>query len=352
MEKGDRMEITEALKELKNGKIRPVYVLYGSDRYRIEQFADKLMNVLFKPDEKELGVVKFDTSETSLEEAVLEAETPPFFMERKLVWIRDTTVLTAAGKENAKLEHKTEKLLAYLEYPSDFAVILFTVQAEKLDERRKLVKMLKDRNALLAFQELDPSQLKQWAVKRASEQKRVMTEAAADLLLARTGAHMQQLSFEVDKLCLYAGPGGTIDVKEVEMLTAATVEEDVFALVDAIADLKVDRSLHLYRELLGRKEEPIRIAALIARQIRIMLQIKELEPQSYSPQQMAGQIGLHPYAVKLALEKSRKFTVPRLAALLSELAELDYKMKTGQIDKILGLELFLLSLGLNPVKAR
>lgn len=341
------MEITEALKELKKGVFRPVYVLYGTDRYRIGQFADKMTEALFKPDEKELGVVKFDTSETPIEEAVLEAETPPFFMERKLVWIRDAGVLAAAGKDNAKLEHKPEKLLAYLDNPSDFAVILITVQADKLDERKKLVKALKDRRALLLFQELDPSQLKQWAVKRAAEQQRTMTEEAAELLLARTGAHMQQLALEVDKLCLYAGPGGTIDVEQTALLTAASVEEDVFALVDAMATMQADRSLRLYRELLARKEEPIRIAALIARQIRIMLQIKELEPQGYSPQQMAGQLGLHPYAVKLAAEKSRKFTVPRLASLLSELAELDYGMKTGRVDKTLGLELFLLSFGLN-----
>ncbi|QAY66340.1 DNA polymerase III subunit delta [Paenibacillus protaetiae] len=342
------MEITEALKELKNGKIRPVYVLFGSDRYRINQFVDKLSDTLFKPDEKELGVVKFDTAETAIDEVVLEAETPPFFMERKLIWVRDSSVLAAsAGKENAKIEHKPETLLAYLDNPSDFAVIVFTVQADKLDERRKLVKALKDRNAFVAFQELDASQLKQWAIKRASDQKRTMTEAAAELLLSRTGAHMQQLALEVDKLCLHAGPGGTIDEEQTAMLIASTVEEDVFALVDAMAGLQVARSLQLYKELLTRKEEPIRIAALIARQIRIMLQIKELEPQGYSPQQMAGQLGLHPYAVKLAVEKSRRFSVQRLAVLLSDLAELDYKMKTGAIDKTLGLELFLLSLGVS-----
>lgn len=338
------MDMKEAVKEIKNGKFRPVYVLYGKDRYRMEQFIEHLTSVLFTPDEREMGVMKYDTSETPLEEAVMEAESPPFFLERKLVLIRDSSVMAAGGKENAKLEHKPEKMLHYIDNPLETSVIVFAVQAEKLDERRKLVKTLKDRGSLIAFPELDTPELKRWMIRRAADQKRQMEEAAADLLIVRVGVNMGQLAQEVDKLCLHAGEGGSITAEQAAMLTAATVEEDVFALIDAIAELRVDKALELYRQLLVRREEPIKIAALIARQLRIMLQIKELEQHHYSPQQMAGQLGLHPYAVKLAAEKSRKFKTARLGKLLSSLADLDYGMKTGAVDKTFGLEMYLLAL--------
>lgn len=338
------MDMKEALKEIKTGKFRPVYVLYGKDRYRMEQFIEHLIGALFSQDEREMGIVKYDTSETPLEEAVMEAESPPFFLERKLVLIRDTSVMAAGGKDNAKLEHKPETLLHYIENPLDTSVIVFAVHAEKLDERRKLVKTLKDRNSLIAFPELDTPELKRWMIRRAADQKRQMAEEAAELLISRVGVNMGQLAQEVDKLCLHAGEGGLISAEQAAMLTAATVEEDVFALIDAIAELRVDKALELYRQLLVRREEPIKIAALIARQLRIMLQIKELEQHHYSPQQMAGQLGQHPYAIKLAAEKSRKFKTARLGKLLSTLADLDYGMKTGTIDKTFGLEMYLLAL--------
>ncbi|MDQ6423328.1 DNA polymerase III subunit delta [Paenibacillus sp. LHD-117] len=339
------MDIREAFKEIKGGKFRPVYVLYGKDRYRMGQFIDALTNILFTQEEREMGVVKFDTAESSVDEAVLEAETPPFFVERKLVLVRDATLMAAGGKDNAKVEHRPETLIRYLDNPFPTSVIVFAVHADKLDERRKLVKTLKDRNSVVAFPEMDTAELKQWLVKRAAEQKRTLTPDAADLLIARVGVGTGQLSQEVDKLCLHAGEGGIIDAEQAALLTAATVEEDVFALVDAIAELRIDRALGMYHQLLVRREEPIKIAALIARQLRIMLQIKELEQHHYSPQQMAGQLGLHPYAVKLAAEKGKKFTPARLGKLLAALAELDYGMKRGLIDKALGLELYLLSLG-------
>jgi DNA polymerase-3 subunit delta len=339
------MDIREALKEMKAGKYRPVYVLYGKDRYRMAQFIDALTNLMFSQEEREMGIVKFDTSETPLDEAVLEAETPPFFVERKLVLVRDVTVMAAGGKENAKLEHRPDTLLRYIDNPFPTTVIVFAVHADKPDERRKLVKTLKERGSLIAFPEMEPAELKQWMMKRATEQKRTLTSEAVELLIARVGTGTGPLAQEVDKLCLHAGEGGTIDVEQAAMLTAATVEEDVFALVDAIAELRVDRALGMYHSLLARREEPIKIAALIARQLRIMLQIKELEQHHYSPQQMAGHLGLHPYAVKLAAEKGKKFTTDRLGKLLAAIAELDYGMKRGLIDKSLGLELYLLSLG-------
>ncbi|MFD0586707.1 DNA polymerase III subunit delta [Paenibacillus sp. GCM10027627] len=338
------MDAREALKEIKAGKFRPIYVLFGKDRYRIKQFIEFLRDAMFSADEREMGVTKFDTSETTIDEVVLEAESPPFFLDRKLVLVRDATVF-AAGKDNAKLEHRPDTMLRYIENPLETSVIVVAVNADKLDERRKLVKTLKDRNSIIPFPELDTPELKRWMIKRAAEQGRQLTDGAADLLIARVGVNMGQLAQEVDKLCLHAGDGGVIDAEQASMLTAATVEEDVFVLIDAIAELRIDKALLLYRQLLLRREEPIKIAALIARQIRIMLQIKELEHHHYSPQQMAGQLGLHPYAVKLAAEKGKKFTPSKLGKWLSSLAELDYAMKTGAIDKALGLELYLLSMG-------
>ncbi len=143
-------------------------------------FFTSLTDQLLGPDEKELGIVKFDTAETLIEEAVLEAETMPFFAARKIIMIRDQTLL-AAGKDS-KLDHQPDRLLEYLKEPCETSTIVFLVQADKLDERRKLVKRLKDLDVLLMFQELEGNDLLRWIMKRAQSQGRELSEDAAELI--------------------------------------------------------------------------------------------------------------------------------------------------------------------------
>jgi DNA polymerase-3 subunit delta len=333
-----------AAKEMNAGSFRPVYAVFGRDRYRMQEFVAFAADKLLGEDGKELGLFKFDTSETPVEAAVEEADSMPFFVSRKLVVVRDETVL-AAGSKEGRLQHDVERLLAYLRKPCETSVLLFVVHSDKLDERRKAVKLLKEMDAVIEFAELDGRDLVRWVVRRAASQGRAIGEETADALIRRAGANLQTLAAETDKLCLYAGPGGTVRTEHVEALTAPVLEEDVFALVDALMEGDTGRAVSLYRQLLERKEEPIRIAALIASQFRIMLQVKELAARSWPNQQIAAQLGLHPYRVRLAAEKARSWSEERLAERLREIAELDYRMKTGQIDKELGLELYLLKSG-------
>ena len=262
---------------------------------------------------------------------------------RKLIIVRDASLFTA-GKES-KIDHQVDRLLTYMDNPADYSTIVFLAQGDKLDERKKLVKAVKKQAVVLAFAPLSGEELLNWIVKLAKQRDVSFEAGAADTLVSYAGTGLQTLSAEVDKLCLYAGYGGTIRRADIESLVARSTEQNVFALVEELANLRLEKALGLFYELLKQREEPIKIAALIARQFRIMIQVKELGQQSYSQQQIASQLGLHPYAVKIAGEQARKFQPERLRNILSHLSELDYQMKTGAVDKVLGLELFLLRLG-------
>lgn len=207
------------------------------------------------------------------------------------------------------------------------------------------MKTVKSVGTVLAFNPLGAEELLRWVEKGIRERGCVMAPGTAEILITNAGTGLQGLSAEMDKLCLFAGKGGTVDAGAVESLVHRGTEQNVFTLVEDIANLRLDKALDTLYELLKQREEPIKIAALVARQFRIILQVKDLSAHSYSQGQIASQIGLHPYAVKLAGEQAHKFSSERLRQILSALADLDYKMKTGAIDKVLGLELFMLRLG-------
>lgn len=338
------MDAKAAAKAVKQGEVSSVYLLYGSEKYQMNEFAAFLESQLLTKEDKDFALIHMDLGETPIQAVVEEAETVPFMVPRKLIFVRDNSLFTA-GKDNSKVEHKVETLLDYMENPADYSVIVFMVQQEKLDERKKVVKAVKKAGTALAFMPLGSDELLKWVEKQASKQGCSFAPGAAETLVRNAGTALQTLSGEIDKLCLYAGAGGTIDETTVNQMVARNTEQNVFALVEDIANLRIDKALAIFYELLKQREEPIKIAALITRQFRIILHVKTLSKQSYSQQQIASQLGLHPYAVKIAGEQARKFETSRLENILNHLGELDYKMKTGGVDKVLGLEMFLLRLG-------
>ncbi|MDP4097023.1 DNA polymerase III subunit delta [Paenibacillus sp. P96] len=342
------MDLKAAVKAIRKGDIAPVYLLYGTEKYQMKQFADMLQENVIEEEHREFAVIPYDLSDTPLDAVVEEAETVPFLVPKKLVLVRDAGVFTA-GKDSGKIEHRLDVLAAYIENPADYSVIVFMVHADKLDERKKIVKQIKSAAVVLAFSPLSSEELLSWVEKRMAERRVTLEEGAATALVRNAGTGLQALAAEIDKLCLFAGEGGTVGVKEIDSLVARSTEQNVFVMVEELANLRMENALSIFYELLKQREEPIKIAALITRQFRIILQVKELAQQSYSQQQMAGQLGLHPYAVKIAGEQARRFRPERLRWILNELAELDYRMKTGAVDKVLGMELFFLKLGAQTV---
>lgn len=337
--------------QIKQGHIAPLYVCYGSEKYLIQEFRRYLIEHAVAAQERDAAVTVYDMRETTLDEILDDAGTLPFLAERKLIIAEEAYFLTASPP-STKLVHQPERLLAYLQSPAEFTTLLFIVPAEKLDERKKLVKQLKAADTLLAFEELKGQQLQRWLQAEAKKQGVTLAADATERLIAFAGGSLQQLQSELGKLVMYKGKGNVVEQRDVELMVARSAEQSVFLMIEEAIRLRLDRALAILAELLRLREEPVKITMLLARQFRMMLQVKMLNEQGIDSRQAASRIGQHPYAVKLAGEQAAKYSSSALAAALNDLSELDYQMKTGKIDKVIGLERFILKLATRLERAR
>lgn len=337
------MDYRTAAKEIGKGNVSSVYVCYGAETFLMQEFIAFLTDKWIEPADRDFAVSKFDLAETNVEAVVDDAETLPFVGSRKLIIAKDAAFFTSA-KDSGKIEHDLERLMQYLKSPADFSVVVFTVNAEKLDDRKKIVKAISQRNGNIPFSPLSPDDLNHWLRRQADKHKFTFKDGADQTLIMNCGGNLQLMSGEIRKLALYAGEGGVIDQETVDKLVSRTTEQNVFLLLDELVRMRLEKALDIYYELIKHKEEPIKILALMARQFRNMLLVKQLSGQGFSGQQIASQLSLHPYAVKIAAEQAKAYDAARLERAITQLSELDYQMKTGRIDKVLGLELFMLRL--------
>lgn len=335
--------VLDIWRKIKQRDFAPIYLLYGTEAYLINETKQLLLNEVLNEEEKDFNFSVYDLAETPIDVALEDAETFPFFGERKVIFLHNPAFLTAE-KSKEKIEHNLAKLEAYLKEPAPYTVMVISAPYEKLDERKKITKELKRNAELVEAKKLKEHELINWVKNRAKSSGIEFEPNAIEQLVALVGTNMFMITSEVDKLALYAADQKKIDVNLVEKLVSRTLEQNIFTLIEKVVQRKLDEALRIYYDLLKQNEEPIKILALLAGQFRLIYQVKELSRRGYGQQQIAGFLKTHPFRVKLALGQAGKFSDEELTSLMEMLAEADYQMKTGGMNKSLLIEMLLFRL--------
>jgi len=330
-------------KDIQNKTLHPIYMLLGEEAFLMQETLRHIVQASLLEEEKDFNLSIYDMEETAVETALEDAETLPFMGERRVVVIKNPGFLTSEKKKE-KVEHRIEKLEQYIHSPAPYSVVVFVAPYEKLDERKKITKLLKKQATVLEMKSLSDADTIKWMENVAHEAHVELEKNAIQQLLILTAGDLMVIHQELQKLSMFVGEGGLVTVDTVNLLVARTLEQNIFDLIDHVIHKRSKNALRIFYDLLKNNEEPIKILSLLVNQFRLILQVKELSTVGYGQQQIASTVKVHPFRVKLALQQARLFQTEELAMILMELAEADYEMKTGKKDKQLLLELFLLKL--------
>lgn len=330
-------------KDIKKQQFAPIYLLYGTEPFLINETKQLLMEYALEDADKDFNLSVYDLEETPVEVAVEDAETLPFMGERRLIFMNNPVFLTSA-KIKEKVDHNVARLQAYINEPAPFSIIVLSGSYDKLDERKKITKELKRKGKVLDAKRLGEQDLSLWIRDRAEMNGVQIDDTAIEALLRLTGTNLFLITSEIDKLALYGSDEKRISAEMVELLASRSLEQNIFELVDKIVHRKIDEALRIYYDLLKQNEEPIKILSILSGQFRLIYQVKELARRGYGQQQIAGYLKVHPYRVKLAAGQGRLFRDEELMKIMGLLANADYQAKTGGMNKEMLVELFLFRL--------
>ncbi len=311
-----------------------VYLLYGTVDYLINKTIDKIIN-----DNKidEFNVNKYDLTNSLLTDIINDASSMSLFSDKKIIIVNNAYIFTGTNKKYT--EQNTEELENYLNNINDNTILIFTTSNEKLDERKKITKLVKKNGIVKDFNSIDNISL----VKNLFEDYSISNDNVK-YLISRVGEDSSLLASEIEKIKIYKNDDKTITHDDITNLTTKSLEVNNFKLIDAIINKNKAEAFNLYQDRIKLNEEPIAIIISLANQIRIMYQVKQLYLEGYTENNIASILKIHPYRVKLASQNARKYDSDILLNYLKQLADLDINIKTGKVDKTLGLELFIIAL--------
>lgn len=313
-----------------------IYLLYGDNKYQIEKEIKKIIDDSTLTD---IDINRYDLNEISINDIIEDAMTISLFNNNKIIIIKDNYIFTGNSPKNS-IEHNIDILENYLKDPNPNTILIFVVNNSKLDQRKKIVKNINEKATVKNFNK--PNNLNNIVKEMFGDYN--ISNKDIFLLIDRVGNNLEILEQEIIKIKIYKDDDKNITSNDIINLTNKNIDADIFELIDAVINRDKEKAIEIYNELLKLNEESIKIIVILANQIRIIYQAKELYKIGYTGKDIASNLNIHPYRISLALEKGREYSSEVLLTYLEKLAELDFNIKSGTIDKDIGLELFILSI--------
>ncbi len=308
-----------------------LFLIYGLDEFLIEL---ELQKILKRVDP--INTVKYDLDNHFIEKVIEDACTISLFSQQKTIIVKNSNLFTSKKNE---IEQNLKTLESYLNNPNPGTIIIFIIKTEKLDERKKVCKLIREKGTLIKIE--TPKNLTKFIINLFGDYK--INSKDINLLIELVGENLGILNQEIIKLKNYKDEDYNITTNDIIEVVTRNMQPDIYLFIDCIINKDLKRGLQLYNDLLIFKEEPVAIISLLANKFRTMIQTKLLSNKGYSIDKIASELDSHPYPIKLALEKGRGYDNKVLLDYLEKLAELDFNIKSGLIDKNLGLELFILN---------
>jgi DNA polymerase III subunit delta len=301
--------------------LKPVYLLTGSDRPKIETALARLRRH-FAPEATEL----VSAQEVSGAEAAALCNAGSLFGDARLVLVegvdgrRSSEGRLAGGWKAADVTAIDE----YLASPAPGTVLALVDAA--------LTKACTKAGDVLAY-DVVKKKIDAWVSERFQQAGVRAEPEAVAALVQLVGEDLHQLANEVDKIALWAGDE-PIGEAEVEQLVAAVAETPTFALTDAWAQRDLGRTLAATETIFDREGRPRRdtaprLAGALGNHLAFMRRCQRLAAEGIRARDAAATLKRHPFYVEKVFGQAANFSDEELRGAVVRLAALDHALKGG-----------------------
>lgn len=330
-----------------------IYLLLGADEYLAAEWLIAQKAALGDPEMASLNTVEVTGAQTTVAKILGEAAMMPFLAPQRLVIVRGLfdyyeKRMAASKSTDAAIYAEMAQFLDGVRSVPETCILVLVDNS--VDKRRGLWKgyvlpptghhaerRVEGVDALIKAGVLqletlaapDAKDLPGWLQRRARSRAIAIDGAAVALLCNFVGANLRLLDNELEKLSLYAGDR-LITQQDVRAMVADASEELIWNLTDALAQRQPAKSMTALRDLRRNDHNPIYIASMIARQYRMLIEIKSLAATGVTNHyEIAKALGYAAYPVQKAMKLTNQYTYAELEAHLDRLLEVDMAMKTG-----------------------
>jgi len=326
-------DIQTLLGDARRGKWDPVVVLVGTETFLIERAVRLLRKATVGDGPRGFNDDLFHGAGLVGARVAAAAKTLPMMAQARFVLVRGAHDAAPA---------ELDALASYVSDPSPSTC--FVITAEKLDGKTKLAKAAKASKAWLSVEPLKGGLLERFATGEAKRRGHVIEAPALAALVDATGNDLAAIDDGIERLSLYVGEGRPIDRASVEAVIVRVRVDTIWSLVDAIALKRTKVALEAALSMLDDREPPLRILAMVARQIRMVAKMKAALEDGMTQGDAVKAAGAAPFKARELSDSAKRFSEPDLRRALVILRDADVALKGSKREPEIVMEEAVLAL--------
>ena len=327
-------------KEIKEGMLRPVYLLFGPEEYLTNYYLKEFNTLVVTPELRNFNYQVLE-GKNCVDKVIAACETLPMMSDRKLVIVKETGLFASEAKNKKDKSDSSfqNDIIEYLEKkPKEACLIFVEIEANK---KSKMYKSVEERGLCVEMAYQGEQKLTMWVIRMFNTYEIEISKNEAEYLINSCSPGMTDVLNEVNKLIDYMGKGTIVKRKDIDTVCAKTLQAKIFEMIDAITRKDPAKAYELLDDMLVLKEPIQKISVLVARHFKNLLYVKQMRVKGYTPEKIAKETGMQSFAVNKYIRHSGAFKLEELKEAMKECFEMDAKVKTGRINPRLALETFI-----------
>lgn len=310
-----------------------IYVYICNDEYLLNE---EKMKLIKEKAIDEFNVSKYNFLDSDPLEIINEMMTVSLLGEERLVIITNPEFL----KSTYKNSNIVERFINYFENENTDTILVIFSESD-LDYKLKINSVLKSKANIKKISAIEGNDLNSWIINRLNSFGFKIDSVALTELIERTDGDIMLINNELEKLMLYQ-TDKNISYNTVKLLVSRNLEDNIFNLLNAFVANDKKTLFQIYEDFMTLNEDEMRIISAISNKLEEILYTKMLVNRRMSKDDIATYFKVKPGRAYYMIEAAKKINDNTIKNLIERITKLDFDIKSGKIDKKLGLQLFIL----------
>ena len=317
------MSAEDILKDLRNRKFKPLYLLHGEEPYYIDLIANYVEHELLPEAEKGFNQTVFYGKDTEIISVLGAAKRYPMMADYQVVLVKEAQDMKWGKEDDDK--KSINPLLNYLENPLPGTILVFCYKYGRFDKRKKTYKAIEKNGLIFESTPLYDSKVPAWIEGCIKAKGYRINQQAVFMLSEYLGNDLSKIANEIEKLTLNINSGAEITLELVQNNIGISREYNVFELQTALGKKDVFKANQIvnYFEANPKANPLVLLLGNLNNFFSKVLAFHYVKDRS----NLARDLGVNPYFVKDYEQAARSYNYEKTMTIISYLREYDLKSK-------------------------